>query len=149
MAQVTGGDFFHHGQGFAQWASDLAGDDYRREDAYQQGQQRGGDLQGASLSAFAVAAFELDLVQRIAGLDDGGALHSHLFAGHSDSCGGITELAHGVAIRQHSAFKLLDACRFAWHLTVQAGNFSQCTIQLAQGQLLGLAADVGNVAAYS
>ncbi|MNM46350.1 hypothetical protein D3C81_572880 [compost metagenome] len=118
VGQVASGDLFHDAQGFAQWTGDLAGDDHGRQYTDQQGQQCCGELQGAGLGAFAVAAFELDHVQRVAGLDDGGALYGHLFAGHGDSRGGITELAHGVAIRQHGAFKLLDACRFARHLTV-------------------------------
>ncbi|MNE07652.1 hypothetical protein D3C80_1002780 [compost metagenome] len=148
VGEVAGGDLFHHGQGFAQRPGDLAGDDHRGQHTDQQRQQRSGELQGTGLGTFVVTAFELDLVQRVTDLDDGGALYGHLLASDGNIGGGIAELTHGVTVGQHCAFELLDARGFVWHLAVQAGDLGQGAIELAQRQLFGFAADVGDIAAH-
>ena len=60
VAQVTGRNAFHHGQGFLERARDLAGDDECRDDANQQRQQGADQLQATGLGAFGVAALKLN-----------------------------------------------------------------------------------------
>ncbi|MNN93597.1 hypothetical protein D3C81_2120770 [compost metagenome] len=85
-------------QGFLQRAGDLPGDEHRCQYAYQQRQQGRDGLQAAGLCTLDVAALQLDLVQRVAGLDDVGALDGHFCACAGDIGEGIAELTHGVTV---------------------------------------------------
>ncbi|MNM13641.1 hypothetical protein D3C81_238360 [compost metagenome] len=80
LGQVAAGDTFDHGQGVAQRAGDLSGDEHGGNDAHEQCQQRADQLQGAGLVAFGVTAVKLDLIQLLAQADDGRALVGHFLA---------------------------------------------------------------------
>ena len=148
LGEVAAGDLFHCHHGVAQRAGDLPGDQHCRQYADQQRQQRGNGLQAASLGAFDVAALQLDLVQRVAALDDVGTLHGHFGARSGDVGDRIAELAHGVTVGQHRAFELLQARVFGRQLALEIVDFGQGGVQLAQGGLLVGSAVFGNVAAY-
>ena len=56
LGKVAAGDLFHGRQGVLQGASDLAGDQYRRQHADQQRQQCGNGLQATGLGTLDVTA---------------------------------------------------------------------------------------------
>ncbi len=148
LGQVATGDLFHRQQRFAQRAGDLPGDQHRAQHADQQRQQRGDGLQAAGLAAFDVATLQLDLVQRIAALDDIGTLYGHFRTRGGDAGDRIAELAYGITVGPYRAFQLLQACAFTRHLAFEVVDIGQCCIQLAQGGLLVAGTVVGNVAAH-
>ncbi|MNP45774.1 hypothetical protein D3C76_1397220 [compost metagenome] len=122
LGEVAAGDLFYRCQGFTQWAGDLAGDHYRCQYADQQCQQGSDGLQGAGLGALDVAAFQLDLVQRIAALDDICALHRHFGARGGDVGDRVAELAHGVTVGQYRAFELLQAGVLGGQLALEVAD---------------------------
>ncbi len=148
VGQVATGNAFHGLQGIAQRAGDLVSDDHCSNDASQQRQQRGDGLQAAGLGAFCVATLQLDVVQRVAALDDIGALHGHLGAGNGDVGNRIAELAHGIAVGLHRLLELLDTGGFSWQLALEVVDIGQGAFQLAQGGLLVGGTVVGNVTAH-
>ncbi|MCY1175249.1 hypothetical protein D9M73_154790 [compost metagenome] len=114
LGEVAAGDLFHRHQGVTQRAGDLPGDQHCCQHTDQQRQQCGDGLQAAGLGAFDVAALQLDLVQRVAALDDVGALHGHFLAGDYALVAGFLEVLHCFAKAEQCRFELLDLRLFAW-----------------------------------
>ncbi|MNC82021.1 hypothetical protein D3C81_2241790 [compost metagenome] len=56
----------------------------------------------------------MDLIQRVAALDDFGALHGHFLAGDYALVAGFLEVLHCFAKAEQCRFELLDLRLFAW-----------------------------------